>query len=297
MSALPVPLLGRWRRSRAGSAAAERGPGSSRAGGGLLTALTWIVAIGLFFPVLWMFLTGFKQEADAVTDPPQLVFDPTLDQFRAIFERGFEPFLLNSAFATLFSTLLVLVLALPAAYALSIRPVKAWRDALFFFISTRMLPVVGAIVPIYILARDTQLLDNLFALVLLYTAMNLPIAIWMLRSFFLEIPREVMEAAKVDGASLWRELGRVVMPLMAPGIAATALICVIFAWNEFFFAVNLTADAAGTVPVFLVGFITAEGAFWARLSAASTMAALPVLLAGWIAQKQLVRGLSLGAIK
>jgi sorbitol/mannitol transport system permease protein len=279
---------------RAGDA---RPPGTSVWSGAFLTAMTWIIALGLFFPVLWMVLTGFKQEADAVTDPPKLFFEPTLDQYRAIFGRAFGPFLLNSVTATLVSTLLVIAMALPAAYALSIRPVKAWRDVLFFFISTRMLPVVGAIVPIYILARDTALLDQVAALIIIYTGMNLPIAVWMLRSFFLEIPREVMEAAKIDGASLWRELARVVMPLMAPGIAATALICVLFAWNEFFFAVNLTAAKAGTVPVFLVGFVTSEGLFWARLSAACTMAALPVVLAGWIAQKQLVRGLSMGAIK
>ena len=191
----------------------------------------------------------------------------------------------------------MLALAIPCAYGLAIKPVEKWRDVLFFFISTRFLPVVGAIVPIYVIARDAQLLDTVTALIILYTAMNMPIAVWMLRSFFLEVPRAIMEAARIDGATLRQELLRVVLPLIAPGIAATALICVIFAWNEFFFAVNLTASRAATVPVFLVGFITSEGLFWARLSAAATMACLPVLLAGWIAQKQLVRGLTMGAVK
>lgn len=289
------------------STVAERAPGGVaqkarrarrfRVGGLLVPTLAWIAAIGFFFPVLWMFLTGFKQEADAFTRTPKLVFAPTLDQYRAIFDRDFAPFLINSATATIISTLLVLALAIPCAYGLAIKPVEKWRDVLFFFISTRFLPVVGAIVPIYVIARDAQLLDTVTALIILYTAMNLPIAVWMLRSFFLEVPTAIMEAARIDGASLRQELVRVVLPLVTPGIAATALICVIFAWNEFFFAVNLTSSRAATVPVFLVGFITSEGLFWARLSAAATMACLPVLLAGWIAQRQLVRGLTMGAVK
>jgi sorbitol/mannitol transport system permease protein len=267
------------------------GPRRFRAGRMLVPTLAWIAAIGFFF------LTGFKQEADAFTSPPKLIFSPTLDQYRAIFERDFAPFLINSATATVVSTLLVLALAIPCAYGLAIKPVEKWRDVLFFFISTRFLPIVGAIVPIYVIARDAQLLDTVTALIILYTAMNMPIAVWMLRSFFLEVPRAIMEAARIDGATVRQELVRIVLPLIAPGIAATALICVIFAWNEFFFAVNLTASRAATVPVFLVGFITSEGLFWARLSAAATMACLPVLLAGWIAQKQLVRGLTMGAVK
>jgi sorbitol/mannitol transport system permease protein len=268
-----------------------------RVRGSLLTILTWAVGLIFFFPVLWMVLTAFKEERDAYTDTPKLFFEPTLDQFRNVFDAGFWPYLGNSAFATAMSTLLVLVLAVPAAYALSIRPVEKTQDVLFFFISTKMLPVVAVIVPLYVVTQDLALLDNIWALVILYTAMNLPIAVWMLRSFMLEVPGEVLEAAQMDGASTLRMFRTVLLPMLAPGIAATALICVIFAWNEFFFAVNLTAAQAGTVPVFLVGFITSEGLYWAQLSAAATLAALPVIIAGWIAQKQLVRGLSMGAIK
>jgi sorbitol/mannitol transport system permease protein len=265
--------------------------------GGLLNAFTWIVGLAFFFPVLWMVLTAFKQERDAYTDTPKLFFEPTLDQFRNVFDAGFWPYLGNSAFATVMSTFLVLVLAVPAAYALSIRPVEKTQDVLFFFISTKMLPVVAVIVPLYVVTQNLGLLDNIWALVILYTAMNLPIAVWMLRSFMLEVPGEVLEAAQMDGCTTLRMFRAVLLPMLAPGIAATALICVIFAWNEFFFAVNLTAARAGTVPVFLVGFITSEGLYWAQLSAAATLAALPVVIAGWIAQKQLVRGLSMGAIK
>ena len=271
--------------------------GSSRLTGTLLSALGWIVALAMFFPVFWMVLTAFKQERDAFTSPPKFIFKPTLDQFDAVLGGGLNAALANSVWTTVGSTVLVILLGLPAAYALAIRPVEKWQDVLFFFLSTRMLPVVGAIVPIYIIARDISMLDNVWTLVVLYTAINLPIAVWMLRSFMGEVPTEVLEASRVDGASLSQEATQVLFPMIAPGIAATALICVIFAWNEFLLAVTLTAVRAQTVPVYLVGFITSEGAFWARLSAAATIAAIPVLLAGWVAQRYLVRGLTLGAIK
>jgi sorbitol/mannitol transport system permease protein len=261
------------------------------------TVLVWVAAIAFFLPVLWMVLTAFKPETAAYSYPPKFTFRPTLSEFRTVFSRGIGPYLENSVFATLVSTVLVLLLALPASYALSISPVGKWRDSLFFFISTKMLPIVAAIVPIYIVARDVHLLDNVYALVLLYAGMNLPIAVWMLRSFMLEVPGEVLEAARIDGAGLFREITRVIMPIIMPGIAASALICIIFAWNEFFFAVNLTSTVAATMPVFLVGFITSEGLFWAQLSAAATVASVPIIIIGWIAQKQLVRGLSMGALK
>nr|WP_246253762.1 carbohydrate ABC transporter permease [Isoptericola chiayiensis] len=263
----------------------------------LLTTLTWILAVGFFFPVAWLAMTAFKQEAEAQSDPPTFFFTPTLDQFRAVVEGGSGTYVLNSVIATGVSTLLVLLLGIPAAYALSIRPVEKVSDVLFFFISTKMLPVVAVIVPIYVIAGEIHALDNIWTLVVLYTAMNLPLAVWMMRSFFQEVPAEVLEAAAMDGAGLLKTLRSVLMPMVAPGIAATALICVIFAWNEFFFALNLTASRAATVPLFIVSTMTSEGLFLARLCAAALLASLPVILAGWIAQKQLVRGLSMGAIK
>ena len=267
------------------------GPGS------IWSFVAWVAGIAFFFPVLWMVLTGFKQEADAYSDPPKLFFTPTLDQYRGVLESGIGTTLLNSAFATVVSTIFVLLLGVPAAFALSLRPVKKTKDVLFFFISTKMLPVVAAIVPLYVIVGDIGMLDNIWTLVVLYTAMNLPIAVWMMRSFFLEVPSELLEAASMDGASLWTSVREVILPLVSPGIAATSLICVIFSWNEFFFAVNLTAVQAQTIPVYLVGFITGQGLYWAQLSAAATFAALPVVLAGWFAQNKLVRGLSFGAIR
>lgn len=288
-TAVPTPVTAR-------PAPRREGPRRRRTTGTLLTTLTWILALGFFFPVAWLAMTAFKQEAEAQSDPPTFFFTPTLDQFRAVMD-GAGVYVLNSVIATGVSTVLVLALGIPAAYALSIRPVEKVSDVLFFFISTKMLPVVAVIVPIYVIAGRIHALDNIWTLVVLYTAMNLPLAVWMMRSFFQEIPAEVLEAAAMDGAGLMKTLRAVLIPMVAPGIAATALICVIFAWNEFFFALNLTAAQAATVPIFIVSTMTSEGLFLARLCAAALLASLPVILAGWIAQKQLVRGLSMGAIK
>jgi sorbitol/mannitol transport system permease protein len=192
---------------------------------------------------------------------------------------------------------LVILLAVPAAYALSIRPVKKWTDVLFFFLSTKMMPAVAALLPIYLATNDLGLNDNIWALIAVYTAANLPIAVWMLRSFLLEVPPEIIEAAQVDGAKLPTILARIIAPVVAPGLAATALICFIFAWNEFLFALRLTGQNAKTAPVFLAGSIAPEGLFLAHLCAVAFVVCLPVLAAGWIAQDKLVRGLSLGAVK
>src|SRR5438445_183610 len=183
------------------------------------------------------------------------------------------------------------------ASALAIRPVKRTQDVLFFFISTRFLPFAASLVPLYLLARDAHLLDNILALILIYTTINLPLGVWLLRSFLLEIPHDLFEAARVDGATFRHEILRIVVPLIAPGLAATSLICLIFSWNEVFYAVNFTSSVAATAPIFLVSFISGRGLFYAKLAAAATVSSLPVLLAGWIAQKQLIRGLTMGAVK
>ncbi|WP_375231997.1 carbohydrate ABC transporter permease [Streptomyces sp. NWU339] len=259
--------------------------------------VAWLATLVFFAPVAWMVLTSFHQEADAATNPPSLLAPFTLDQYELLLGRDITPYLLNSAMASVISTLLVLALAIPAAYALSIKPVEKWTDVMFFFLSTKFLPVIAALLPVYLIAKDAGMLDNVWTLIVLYTAMNLPIAVWMMRSFLAEVPKEILEAAEVDGAGLPTVLLRIVAPVAMPGVAATALICFIFSWNEFLFAVNLTATNASTAPVFLVGFITNEGLFLARLCAAATLVSLPVLIAGWAAQDKLVRGLSLGAVK
>jgi sorbitol/mannitol transport system permease protein len=256
----------------------------------------WVVGIAFFLPVLWMVITAFKPESAAETWPPKFVFSPTLAEFRIVFS-GMGPYLTHSVIATVGSTILVLILGVPASYALSVHPVTKWRDALFFFISTKMLPIVAAIGPLYIIALKTHLLDSIWILILLYTAMNLPIAVWMIRSFMLEVPKELLEAARLDGAGRIREITGVIMPVVSPGLVSTALICVIFAWNELFLAINLTVTNAATMPMFLISSVPQEGLYIAHLSAAATVASVPVILVGWIAQRSLVRGLSMGAIK
>jgi sorbitol/mannitol transport system permease protein len=248
-----------------------------------------------------MVLNSFKSEADANTSP-KLFFHPTLDRYHdvtasagGVLSAG-QAFT-NSAVVVIVSTLIVLTLAIPAAYALAIRPVRKWRDVLFFFISTKFLPVVAAILPLWILARNFGLLNTRTVLVILYTGMNLPLAVWMLRSFFQEIPRELIEAAEIDGANLRGQLTSIILPMAAPGIAATALLCVVFAWNEFFYAVQLNPVSGSTVPIWVTSNVSTRGDFLAKLSAASVLACLPVVIAGWLAQKRMIRGLAMGAIK
>src|SRR6266487_1386441 len=273
----------------------------------------WVLALIGFFPVLYLVATSLKSEAAAVLLPPTFIplpgfdlaptemppftFAPTFEQYQTILDRGFGPFFARSLTVVIGSTILVIVLAVPCAYALAFKMIEGWRDTLFFFISTKFLPPVGIIVPVYIIMNQLQLLDNMLALLIMYTAMNLPIAIWMLRSFFEEVPPDVLQAAQVDGADVFTQMTRIILPMVTPGLTATMFIGMIFAWNEFFFAVSLTATRAATVPLFMIGFVTSEGLFWAKLAAAGTMAMLPVVLVGWSAQRQLVRGLSLGAVK
>ena len=283
-----TPRLGRFR---------SRGGHSKEQASLLWAATAWVVGLIVFYPVLHMFLTGFKTEAAAVELPPKLIFDATLENYRAIFRFDFTPFFVNSIIASGVSTLLVMLLAVPAAYAVAIRPTKKAKDILFFFISTKFLPPAGVIAPLFIIYRDLELLSTMRGLIILYTSLNLPIAVWMLRSFFEEIPRDVIDAARVDGAGVLRELTQIMVPMIWPGLVATAFISIIFAWNEFFFAISLAAAGTGTVPIFLVRFVTSEGLFWAKLAASSTMAVLPIILLGWVAQRQLVRGLSMGAVK
>ncbi|MFF7601973.1 carbohydrate ABC transporter permease [Streptomyces mirabilis] len=272
-----------------------------RARGTGLGLLAWLLGVLFFLPIAWMALTSFHSESDAATNPPSFGAALTLDGYRDFFGTGGGaspwPALLNSTVASVVSTLCVLLLAFPAAYALSIRPVKKWTDVLFFFLSTKMLPVVAGLLPIYLFAKNTGMLDNIWLLAILYTSMNLPIAVWMMQSFLAEVPVAVIEAAQIDGAKLPTILARVVAPIALPGIAATALICFIFSWNELLFARVLTGVVAETAPVFLTGFITSQGLFLAKVCAASLVISLPVLAAGFAAQDKLVQGLSLGAVK
>jgi sorbitol/mannitol transport system permease protein len=270
-------------------------------GGFALALAAWVIGFLFVLPVLWMVLTSFHSEADAATNPPSVAAPLTLQGYREFFGAGGGaspwPALANSLTASVVSTILVLVLAIPAAYALSIRPVRKWTDVMFFFLSTKMLPIVAGLLPLYLFAQFTGLLDNIWYLIVLYTSMNLPIAVWMMRSFLAEVPVEILEAAAMDGAGLLLTLRRVVGPVVLPGIAATSLICFIFSWNELLIARVLTGTRALTAPVYLTGFVTSQGLFLAKVCAAAFVVSLPVLIAGFAAQDKLVQGLSLGAVK
>lgn len=272
--------------------------GRRKLAGHALSVFTVVLALLIFFPIFWMFLTSFKTESDAYTDPPLLLFTPTLDNYQVALQQSrYFDYLGNTILIVGFSTFVALALGVPAAYSLAFYPGKRTNATLMWVMSTRMLPPVGVIVPLYVIFKNLSLFDTHSGLILLYTAMNLPLVIWMMRSFLADLPYEVLEAARIDGATLRQEFMRIILPLALPGLMATILLCLIFTWNEFFIAFNLTINKAAPLSVFIVSFKTSEGLFWAKMSAAATITALPVVIAGWVAQRQLVRGLTAGAVK
>jgi sorbitol/mannitol transport system permease protein len=279
---------------------AKLGVGERRAVVAGLGALAWLVGLIWIFPVAWTVLTSFKteQDASAQTLHHGLGFGRYSDVSQSTAGTlSLQTAFMNSLVVVVVSTLIVLALALPAAYALAIRPVHRWRDVLFFFISTKFLPIVASIFPIYVYAEKWNLIGTRTVLIVLYIAMNLPLAIWMTRSFFMEVPRELIEAAEIDGTNLLNQLRSVILPIVAPGIAATALLCVIFAWNEYFYTLQLNFANGSTMPQWVISNVSTRGNFLAKLSAASVLACLPVVLAGWATQKRMIRGLSMGALK
>ncbi|HNB25882.1 MAG TPA: carbohydrate ABC transporter permease, partial [Alphaproteobacteria bacterium] len=260
------------------------------------TAAAWACGFVIFFPILWMVLASFKTELDAFATPPLfLFFDWTTENYGIVQERSdYLKFAGNSILLSLGSTLVGLLFAIPAAWAMAFAPGKRTKDLLLWMLSTKMMPPVGALIPIYLLFRDAGLLDSRGGLIAVLFLLNLPIIIWMLFTYFKEIPGEILEAARMDGATLWREIVFVLAPMAVPGIASTVLLNVILAWNEAFWTLNLTTSDAAPLTVFIASYSSPEGLFWAKLSAASTMAIAPILVLGWFSQKQLVRGLTFG---
>ncbi len=263
----------------------------------LLSAFGWVLGALVFFPIFWMAVTALKTEADAIASPPLLLFHPTLANLVDMLGGDYPQFAANSVIISVGSTLLALLLAIPAAYSMAFHPGRRTRDILLWMLSTKMMPSVGVLVPVYLLFRDAGLLDTRTGLVGIYTLINLPIAVWMLYSFFREVPREIIEAARMDGATQSQQMLSVLLPLSAPGIAATGLLSVILSWNETFWSINLTSSAAAPLTAFIASFSSPEGLFWAKLSAASLLAIAPILALGWMTQRQLVRGLTFGAVK
>jgi sorbitol/mannitol transport system permease protein len=263
------------------------------------TLLAWVVALLIFFPIAWTVLTSFKPEAEAIASPPSLLpLDWTLENYADVQSRSdyFKHFW-NSVVISVGSTLLALLVAIPAAWSMAFSPSKHTKNILMWMLSTKMMPAVGVLVPMYLLFRDWGLLDTLLGLTPVLMLINLPIVIWMLYTFFKEVPKDILEAGRMDGAKPKQELVHLLMPLSLPGIASTALLAIILAWNEAFWSLNLTTSSAAPLTTFIASFSSPQGLFWAKLSAASTMAIAPILVFGWMSQKQLVRGLTFGAVK
>ena len=264
----------------------------------IITAVGWLAAGLMFFPIFWMVLTSFKTEVEAVSTPPTLFFEPTLENYVAVRERAdYIHFAINSIVISVGATLLATLIAVPAAYAMAFFPGKRTKDLLLWMLSTKMMPAVGVLIPIYLLFRDLGIIDTRLGLTIVYTLMNLPIVVWMLYTFFKEVPKDILEAGRMDGAKPKQEVWMLLMPLSVPGIASTALLSIILCWNEAFWSLNLTVSNAAPLTTFIASFSAPEGLFWAKLSAASTIAIAPILVFGWISQRQLVRGLTFGAVK
>jgi sorbitol/mannitol transport system permease protein len=262
------------------------------------TLAAWGVALLLFFPLGWLLLTAFKTELQAIAIPPEIFFEPTLENFHEVHERSnYLLYAKNSVITSVCSTLIGLLIAAPAAYAMVFFKSKHTKNLLMWMLSTKMMPAVGALVPIYVLAQKSHLLDTQLALIIVFTLSNLPIMVWMLYTHFKDIPHEILEAARMDGASLWQELRLVLFPLAMGGLASTGLLCLVLAWNEAFWSLNLTAAKGGTLATLIASYSSPEGLFWAKLSAASLMAIAPILVFGWFSQKQLVQGMTFGAVK
>jgi sorbitol/mannitol transport system permease protein len=258
--------------------------------------LAWLIAIIIIFPVFWMTITAFKTEQGAYS--PDIIFIPTLESFRDVFARSdYVRFAMNSIYISFGSTICCFILAIPSAYKMAFYPTVKTESTLLWMLSTKMMPAVGVLMPIYFLCRFFHMLDSIPALIIVYTLMNLPIAVWMAYTYFCEVPAGILEAGRIDGADVWGELWHLLRPMTMPGLSSTALLLVIFAWNEAFWSLNLTSANAAPLTAFIASYSSPEGLFWAKLSAASLLAVAPIVVLGWLTQKQLVRGLTFGAVK
>ena len=261
------------------------------------TIAAWIVALVIFFPILYTIITSFKSETEAIQGF-NLIPSGTVESYAAVqAQSNYFKFFLNSVIISIGSTLLALLIAVPAAWSMAFAPTRRTKDILMWMLSTKMMPAVGALVPIYVIAQTLGLLDTRTALTFVFTMSNLPIMVWMLYSNFKEIPAEILEASRMDGATLWQEFRMVLLPLTMGSLASTGLLCLVFSWNEAFWALNLSAAKSGTLATLIASYSSPEGLFWAKLSAASFMAIAPIVVFGWFSQKQLVQGLTFGAVK
>lgn len=259
---------------------------------------SWIVALLVFFPLFFLMVTAFKTELQAIAVPSLWIFEPTLGNFSEVQERSnYLDFAINSLITSIVSTILGLMIAAPSAYSFAFSPTRQTQNIMVWMLSTKFMPAVGALLPVYFIFQWAGLLDSRIALIIVFTMSNLPIMVWMLYSNFKDIPHEILEASRMDGASLWEEFRHVLLPLAMGGLASTGLLCLVLSWNEAFWALNLSSANAGTLAVLVASYSSPEGLFWAKLSAASLMAIGPIIVFGWFSQKQLVQGLTFGAVK
>ncbi len=265
----------------------------------IVTISAWTIGILIFFPILWTILMSFHSEGDAIKGPIDMLLSPwSFDSYAEVQTRSnYALHFYNSVVISIGSTVLALIIAIPAAWAMAFVPGPRTKDLLMWMLSTKMMPAVGVLIPMYLGFRNMGLLDTLTGLVAVMTLINLPIVVWMLYTYFKEIPGEILEAARMDGANLRSEIIYVLTPMAIPGIASTLLLNVILSWNEAFWTLQLTTHKAAPLTQFIASYSSPEGLFYAKLSAASTMAIAPILILGWFSQKQLVRGLTFGAVK
>ena len=262
------------------------------------TFFSWLTALLVFFPLFFLMVTAFKTELQAIAVPSLWIFEPTLENFGEVQDRSnYMQFAINSLVTSIVSTVIGLIIAVPSAYSFAFSPTHQTQNIMVWMLSTKFMPAVGALLPVYLIFQWMNLLDSRLALIIVFTMSNLPIMIWMLYSNFKDIPSEILEASRMDGASLWEEFRHVLLPLAMGGMASTGLLCLVLSWNEAFWALNLSSANAGTLAVLVASYSSPEGLFWAKLSAASLMAIGPIIVFGWFSQKQLVQGLTFGAVK
>ena len=265
------------------------------------TAIAWGIGLLIFFPILWIFVLSFKAESDAIKTPLDILLNTawTTENYGVVQERSdYGKHFFNSVIIAVGSTLLGLIIAVPAAWSMAFVPSRRTKDILLWMLSTKMLPAAAVLYPMTFLTKNfLGIYDTHFLVILVLCLINLPIAIWMLFTYFKEIPKEILEAAKMDGVTTWGEIKDILIPLAWGGIASTALLTFIFCWNEAYWTVRLTTVDAATLSKLIEGNRAPEGLFFGRLSAVSTAAVGPIVVLGWFCQKQLVQGLTFGAVK
>ena len=262
-----------------------------------LYALVIVLAALIMLPFVWLVIMSFKTNDDIFAFPPKLLFVPTLDNYIGLWGSSFRYSFLNSAVVSVTSTLLALIVGVPGGYALSRMAMRQDKALSLLILASRMAPPIAFTIPYFLAYRWLGLLDTKLGLILIYLTFNISLVVWLMRSFFDACPRSLEEAAWVDGASVWQGFTNIMLPICGPGVAATAILCFLYSWNDFFFALILTRNQAMTAPVAVVNFMNYEGWEWGKIAAGGAMVMMPVLIFSVLVRKFLVQGMTTGAIK